>query len=818
MKFGSKIQDKSVPEWRLNNIDYKALKEAVKQATTFRADKEHTESWQADQELQTLRKTLQEEFGRINAFVSLKVKEASTRLVSVESSIVKLQRRQAEGARRNSKRQLELVRLHLDHCNTELLRICRFLILQKIALRKLLKKFRKYYPYGLPKAQAFVQDLKRCPQLVDGEDGISFVNVDLDPYLLEISLVIDVLHELEESQKKTKVGLAEDTEMVAEELNDANSSASRPRPVSTRATFDAVFLGKASRLQSFLVSEESIAQAKFLLLQLGFHVVDDDMATASQKSIQNTHPTKLTNLSSTGRSPRSFQELHLALEPDQDTNPLGALSEVKSAQPVVITLFDTQPVPRFMEDEAVNQYPNLMMKNPEDTNCVVMCHVGGLRNHIIADNVSYSQYQASFNNTEPDDDGSARTKPLSPMDKLCIEWLKSHSVEECKPTISTRRTRFSKARTEGQDFQYYVCVDEDISIDGSSVPHALLEIRRIPPHGHKGPAKFNDDQFIVTLIGKFLDFNLVCCPLAKDLTLWKLLFKVNSTSIAESDLVQAIQPTLNPPSGDTLFAMGAEELLKTVAKQKPTRSGLNTKKALSTKKSTLSSPESQAQRIRYWNEFDDGDEAGQGGDSFYLDEEMQAEGHDNEGLIILNRSFVNAMYDFSESLRHLFTCAGNDAPTRPLLSDSLHGLSLGSVSSFGTLSTSQSANKDFERYMGYTEQQENSDYAYEYKHDHVVTLFYLTSLLISSITSGISLGIIVSIFRELSDDLVMGPGTGVATIIVTTLLVSLLLSCSSLLLLFSRYNMAPWWHYTTCFLIFFVVACTVCYGMIEIFL
>ncbi|CEP63308.1 Vtc5p LALA0_S07e07184g [Lachancea lanzarotensis] len=812
MKFGSQIQDRSVPEWRLNNIDYKSLKEAVKKVTTFRPDKEITDSWETDKELKWLYKIFVAQFRNINAFVSLKIKEASTRLVSVQSSIVRLQQNAAGPTKRNLHRQLGLIHLHLNSSNTELLRICRFLILQKIALRKLFKKLLKYYPYEQAKAEGLVQALKTCPELIEGEDGIVFTTVDLDPYLLEISLIVDVMQELE--QVRTK----QDHNDKSSEQHDVSKSMSTEpasRKSSSQVDFDASFLGKATRLQSFLVSEETVSQAKFLLLQLGFHVVDDEMHTVSQQSVQNASPTNLASLAATGRSPRSFQDLRSALEADQkNVQAVTASAEFKSSHPVSLTLFDTEPIPNFLGNDAANQYPNIAIKCADSEDCVLMCHVGGLRNHILSEKMPFEAFQRALHGHSVEHDNSL---DLTPKNKLCLDWIRSHPMDVCSPKISTKRTRFLKPRTDKEN-EYLICVDEDIVLNQSEkVPHALLEIRSSPTNVVIRKPK--SDQFIISLIEKFLEFNLQCYPLAKDLTLWKLMYMVQESQSTESSLLSSIRHDLDPLTSDNFFRAGSTELASIVSKNEENKPELGRKKTTNASKSSGSVASGTSPlKVRYWNEFDDGDEAGQHMGGFYLDEESQTDHDGPKGFIRFDKNFVNAVYDLSEKLRS-FPTFTQSAEQRPLLVDSLHGPSLGSVTTLSTMDTSQSAKRDFDRYMGYTAQQEESDYVYEFKHDHVVTLFYMTSLLISCITSGISLGIVVSLFRELNDGgLTLGPTTTVASIIIMTLLLSLVLSCMSLLLLFSRLQMAPWWHYVSCSFIFLIVACTVCYGLIEIFL
>ena len=108
MKFGSQILDKSVPEWKLNNVDYNRLKDAIRTATTFKPDKQANTDISLDPELCKLRSLFLSQFQNINMFVSLKIKEISTRLVSIESTIIKLQQRENLDDR-VKKRQIGLV-------------------------------------------------------------------------------------------------------------------------------------------------------------------------------------------------------------------------------------------------------------------------------------------------------------------------------------------------------------------------------------------------------------------------------------------------------------------------------------------------------------------------------------------------------------------------------------------------------------------------------------------------------------------------------------------------------------------------------------
>lgn len=81
-----------------------------------------------------------QEFQNVNLFVSLKIKEISTRILSVESSIIDFSKGLNKTSRnRFNLRKLKIINAHVDDCNFELQLLSRFLIIQRIALKVIQK-------------------------------------------------------------------------------------------------------------------------------------------------------------------------------------------------------------------------------------------------------------------------------------------------------------------------------------------------------------------------------------------------------------------------------------------------------------------------------------------------------------------------------------------------------------------------------------------------------------------------------------------------------------------------------------------------------
>lgn len=806
MKFGTKILNKSVPEWKLHNIDYEKLKKAIKRATVL------SPGGDDKQNLEDCTELFKDQFASINVFTSLKVKEISSRLVAIEASIINFKKRFVN-ENENTKlrgRQVKLISSHLDDCSGELQRLSRYLILQKIALGKLFKKFVKHYPGGAQQARAYIQEIRDLPELTAGYGGISFTKVDLDPYLLEVSLIVNVLQDLQS-------GLSSDKQLSA--TKDIDSS----------LAFDTQFWSRFASLQRFLISAENLEEFKFMVLHHGFHMVANEIISTS-KSIRETTDNIKTVDARSIRSARSFMALQHAITCQQLSGSPNSLQDqefqsrkrmpsatsLQSTSPrLTLALLDSRDKPSFLDDDAVNQHPNLVMVSDNDeSHCAIMCHVGGLRDHLETGDFSYKEIEQLWKGETIDLESEAMKKRPT-MAKLAIEWIQSRHLKPLEPRIYFKRTRFICQEDEKT---YLIALDEEITIGNrGTLPHAYVEVRRLP----SPLCSDENDPKLIDLCDALIENKTQSYPLSSNLTLWKLCFELRDSENLQADLFDTVLKEDydledESPTSENFFLLGRSSILEKCSDD--FKSSFESEE-MNKRRSTIHITPKEQQavekpRVRYWNEFDDDPEF-YNDNGFYVDETPDADNEDDVntnsdyGFILFNKRFIENTYQLCQKVRGWFDLQDNKLT--PSVEVRRYGSICGSASSVSANSLG-----DVEAYLA--EEASDSDALYEYKHDQVISLMYLSSLLAACITSGISFGIVLGLFhkREAGADLEVADF--LIVMISLSLVFSLVLICASLLLLFSRYKLAPAWHYISCFILFLMVILTVCYGLTEMFL
>ncbi|SCV04262.1 LAMI_0H14708g1_1 [Lachancea mirantina] len=837
MKFGLQILDQSVPEWRINNIDYDALKKGIRRVTTQKADRGSggvgqsldamdplgstgsIESNAQPAQLAQLKQQFRHQFRGVNLFVSMKIKEISTRLVSVESSILKLQRqtleldRQSGSNKQRRARQLRLITSHLEHCNADLLKVSRFLILQKIAVRKLLKKFRKHYPYGDDAAQAFISEVTECPELTEGHEGVSFTTVDLDPYLLEISLVMDVLQDMGQDsnyERNSSASASEDNGFSG--ASRGLSVASNAGSITTALKFDTVFAGLSSRLQALLVSEQSVAELKFALVSLGFHVVDEENISASRQIIDSTGSPDISPRGQVDpklvKPVKSFQDLQQAMNQKQNT----PLQNKKPNLPIALTMLESSEPPGFVRDNAINQFPNMIIHGQKPNRCALNCHVGGLRDHVTTESIPLRLVSNFiYHGHEQHDNELPSNLALAPLDKLCLEWIFTRKKKAIKPLILLKRTRFMKSVG---NMTYLISVEEDITLDRTLLlPTCHMEIRTVSTHSSAHPAA-DEDLVTCSVIKEILDKKLLCYPLDYNSTLWRLAYELRDSQDIKKSFVKYFDDSHTARDVAALFDLGhvlMEDYFQVEKSNRALPSIMNKKK-----RQSLAPPPDKANIIRYWNEFDDPDENADE-DGFYTNNDLELGRGTGGELIVLNKRLVKTAYNVFQHINGFFGCASQE---REYLLSKRHAFySQGSVSSFNTTPEESNDNDLSADYRRIEASLLDTQSVFEYQHDQVLSFLYLSTMLVSCVTSGVACGVLISLFRMLDDTgTQLDNGGALVAVTIISLATSFTLTCTSLLLLFSRFEMAPWWHYISCFLLFFLVTCSVCYGLVELFL
>ncbi|KJZ78213.1 hypothetical protein HIM_02251 [Hirsutella minnesotensis 3608] len=152
MKYGQQLEQESVPEWSLHNLDYNSLKHEIKAHTTRNQATAMAIPGQPDVTLNKfedgLYAELDRQHNRLHLFVSSKADEISRRLEHLDCNIQRWIQKYADiddtaislrRRRRFAKYERELLR-----CGQDIFALSRFAKAQVVAFRKILKKHRKW--------------------------------------------------------------------------------------------------------------------------------------------------------------------------------------------------------------------------------------------------------------------------------------------------------------------------------------------------------------------------------------------------------------------------------------------------------------------------------------------------------------------------------------------------------------------------------------------------------------------------------------------------------------------------------------------------
>lgn len=175
MKFGKNLASLSIPEWKVYNLDYNDLKASIRNVTS--------DSSKAALLTELYHKFV-ENFDYVNLFLLTKTGELERKLRSFKAEFELALNSQQDPATTYH----ALVALHyhvINDISLTVKKLMKYILVQKIALKKIFKKLTKHYP-DPAKSKQFVATLSHVLYL----NPRSFVNFDLSPLSAELAVLL----------------------------------------------------------------------------------------------------------------------------------------------------------------------------------------------------------------------------------------------------------------------------------------------------------------------------------------------------------------------------------------------------------------------------------------------------------------------------------------------------------------------------------------------------------------------------------------------------------------------------------------------------
>lgn len=177
MKFGKNLAHLSIPEWKAYNLDYNDLKSSIREVTK-----------EPNAPLDSLHESFRSNFNYLNLFILSKCGELTRKLRVCKDGFELIQQNHHDST---SDKLSNLTGLHykiVNEISTELRKLTKFILVQRIAVKKIFKKFKKHYP-NEEVSQRFItsltQDLASDPK--------SFINYDLTHLTARLLSLIDLV-------------------------------------------------------------------------------------------------------------------------------------------------------------------------------------------------------------------------------------------------------------------------------------------------------------------------------------------------------------------------------------------------------------------------------------------------------------------------------------------------------------------------------------------------------------------------------------------------------------------------------------------------
>lgn len=312
MKFGKNLSDLSIPEWKRYNLDYNDLKAEIKLYVA------------GETRLSSLQQKFLDNFNVINLFLKTKYGEIYRKFNYYENNFAQLLR-EINTENDTTVKNVHLIKLdillsNLIELSIMLKKLSKFILIQKIAVKKIFKKFLKKHPTA--KSEKFILNLK----LYLNKNADSFINLNLVNLTIKLTNLINLIKF--EINKLNNDDLEFDYDNDFDILNFNNLSASvSSLPLSLNMKFDYnIFLKKNFHLP-FLLPDDTNNFNQILLnldIYLDFKKLNKVDSLNSLIYLQNS---TLTHGNNDGRNGGSSGASGVPNNHDHTASSTGVISE-----------------------------------------------------------------------------------------------------------------------------------------------------------------------------------------------------------------------------------------------------------------------------------------------------------------------------------------------------------------------------------------------------------------------------------------------------------------------------------------------------------
>ncbi|KAG5361621.1 hypothetical protein CJU90_3009 [Yarrowia sp. C11] len=859
MKYGSELSQRSVPEWKSHNLDYDEIKTLIKRATTDNTKDPTSETHVLE--------ALKSEFEHISLFVRSKTGEIDRRIIHCQKTIdhiaeddrVKEESYAAQGKsyahHLNSKRRqtrLYKLRTEINRVTVEVQNLARFIGVQRTGFRKLLKKYAKWSGKQTLH-QSFLPIL---------EGVYSFTQQDFTPVFLELSFIFETLRQAKYQSINTYIGnaLGErdgsdpaqfDTEMVTLATNMPNAGAVAMWVHPDHITELKVMLLKT---MSFVDSPKTLRQKGEVL------ATSVDTAQGPGTPTLSRRPSlTLTRALSDSHVTEYSHAVYL-------DDPRKLISIQTNTEPGQIRWVDVLPSDGQAGDgdaDSPHQTMHLSEASPEiDPDYVLCAPVGGFR-HFAASRISRDLADAIYHSNL--EDVKWEIDNLNGSGKLAVEWVAKRNAvplsqasmhrsrflfeDSLSMSIGERRKSvsiFEQGTPSGsaldnpnESSKVWATLDEEISVkragfhshfskDGPKsalFPYAVLEVK------WKGlkPQWIEDIEksHLVHVVEGFSVYSHSIAlfhaqALSKPPHWMKTLNKV--------DLLKLPPKKVREETPDSTGNSAQLQLSRDTPSQLQSGSILLNSSpgsipSLTDELSDTSQETTEPPKVRYWNEFDnpeDGeDDSGifiyTNGDEQNLTHDFLSEGHVNK-LIRISDNLADKVQKTASKVRELMGIkpkatslsdeeSASDNEEESLLRGRLYSPRL-NPNNYNDYDYGSAASSVSEQVTDIYGEDEFAGYGHQQqlvadRRDRVLSLFYSTCFLLSTLIVGVLCGIIAG------EDMNQVSGGAIAFSFLAFMF-STALGIVGLTLYLMRTSTPSLWHQS---FVFVVMMLNVCFGV-----